>query len=83
LEDDISCSLESQAEGGVGCQLCGKVFTNNQNARRHVRNAHMSGPITCDYCNKVLKNERTYKLHVAANHAEKESFSSVRIKMLM
>jgi hypothetical protein len=41
LDDDISSSLESQLEGGVVCTLCGKVFTNNQNARRHVREAEL------------------------------------------
>jgi uncharacterized C2H2 Zn-finger protein len=68
--DDVNSSLEFNPSGGAVCQLCGKVFTNKQNARRHVRSAHISGPMTCQLCQKVLKNERTYRLHLAANHEE-------------
>ena len=60
-----------QTEDGFVCKLCGKTFTKSQNARRHLRNAHVSTPITCRFCNRTLKNERTYKMHVSLNHVDK------------
>ncbi|XP_023348652.1 zinc finger and BTB domain-containing protein 26 isoform X2 [Eurytemora carolleeae] len=61
-----------QTEDGFICKLCGKTFTKSQNARRHLRNAHVSQPMTCSFCNKTLKNERTYKMHVSLNHTDKQ-----------
>lgn len=64
-----------QTEDGFICKLCGKTFTKSQNARRHLRNAHVSQPMTCSFCNKTLKNERTYKMHVSLNHTDKQWFT--------
>jgi len=71
---DVPYDSLIQNDNGFLCKICGNTFTKMQNARRHMRSAHLSSPMACDLCQRVLKNERTYKLHMVANHPVEGSF---------
>ena len=44
---------------GFSCQLCGKLFSDKSNCRRHVRETHQKlGQYACSFCNKVLHRSK-------------------------
>jgi len=57
---------------GVGekirCQICGKQFSNRQNARRHVREIHEGGKIVCHVCQMVFNRREHLNRHISRKH---------------
>ena len=54
------------------CTICGKVFSNNQNARRHVREMHFEKPsdigYKCHLCGSTYGRNRAFREHMAKTH---------------
>ena len=52
------------------CLVCGKVFSNSQNARRHAREIHMesSTEFKCHICGSTYGRNRAYKEHMGKVH---------------
>jgi uncharacterized Zn-finger protein len=55
----------------VTCQLCGKVNSNTQNARRHVRFVHLgeSEAVSCGVCGKMFGRKQVLLRHQRTQHA--------------
>jgi len=52
------------------CVLCGKQFSNMQNARRHVREMHggEKRSFDCQLCGMVFTRQRNFKEHMTRFH---------------
>lgn len=52
------------------CVLCGKQFSNMQNARRHVREMHggEKRSFDCHLCGMVFTRQRNFKEHMTRFH---------------
>ena len=52
------------------CLVCGKVFANSQNARRHAREIHMesTSEYKCHICGSTYGRNRAYKEHMGKVH---------------
>jgi uncharacterized C2H2 Zn-finger protein len=70
IADAIGAKLIVESEGGVRCSECGQCFTNNNNARRHVRTIHMEvgALFPCTHCDKVFEKVRSFDDHMRLKH---------------
>ena len=52
------------------CLVCGKVFANSQNARRHAREIHLesTSEYKCHICGSTYGRNRAYKEHMGKVH---------------
>jgi len=50
------------------CQLCGQMFNDRSNARRHAKAQHLDTPTSCPECYKTCKNRRGLKAHIKTYH---------------
>jgi hypothetical protein len=68
--DETFC-LDYLAGDGVTCQLCGKVNSTPQNARRHVRFVHLgeSEAVSCAVCGKMFGRKQVLLRHQRTQHA--------------
>jgi uncharacterized C2H2 Zn-finger protein len=68
--DAIEAKLTVEADGLVRCLVCGQPFTNNYNARRHVRTLHMAagGVYRCALCDKLFEKVRSFDDHMRLKH---------------
>ena len=57
------------------CLICGKQFSNSQNARRHVRRKHerqgsQNQKTKCQICGEEYETHNLYKEHMILYHPE-------------
>ena len=67
----LICSLGYLAIGFGGkirCQICGKQFSNRQNARRHVKEQHEGGKFVCHVCQMVFNRREHLNRHISRKH---------------
>ena len=60
--------LDIGVGGKIRCQICGKQFSNRQNARRHVREIHEGGKIVCHICQMVFNRREHLNRHISRKH---------------
>ncbi|XP_071855823.1 uncharacterized protein [Bombus fervidus] len=52
------------------CDMCGKIFSNSANLKRHIRNIHnvIRGNIICAHCRRTFKSKESHDRHLATDH---------------
>ena len=60
------------SDSWIKCAVCEKIFTNMQNARRHVRTLHVHGgteiALRCDICQQSFTKLRSFDDHMRTKH---------------
>ncbi|XP_014606761.1 PREDICTED: zinc finger protein 423-like [Polistes canadensis] len=72
--DTINTSTVSDTGGRENiCNICGKIFSNYPNLRRHFRNIHKDNKarFTCIRCSLSFKTKELYEQHVKLDHKTK------------
>lgn len=52
----------------MGCQTCGRVYSNASNLRQHIRLIHNPAPVICNICHKHYSSVLYLKRHYNAVH---------------
>ncbi|XP_050360052.1 zinc finger protein 91-like [Nymphalis io] len=66
----IQSAHSSVFKGLIKCNLCGKVYTNNRNLKRHVEMNHGErGEYKCDICPKVYTSNQSLRRHARTHTA--------------
>ncbi|XP_076755032.1 uncharacterized protein LOC143425867 [Xylocopa sonorina] len=54
------------------CDMCGKIFSNTANLKRHIRNIHKYGKahVACTHCSRMFKSKEIRNRHVANEHTK-------------
>ncbi|XP_017788464.1 PREDICTED: zinc finger protein 845-like [Habropoda laboriosa] len=77
VEDDSqdSNSMNASASSDPGskkneCDLCGKMFSNSANLKRHIRNIHTfnRNHVCCPHCSQLFRTKETRDRHIALEH---------------
>ncbi|XP_076626737.1 uncharacterized protein LOC143344505 [Colletes latitarsis] len=77
MEEDSrdSKSMNASATSDPGsnkneCNLCGKMFSNYANLKRHIRNIHKSGKshIGCPDCSRMFSSKEILERHIITEH---------------
>ncbi|OAD57830.1 Zinc finger protein 91 [Eufriesea mexicana] len=75
--DSNSLNLSAASESGskkYDCGVCGKIFSNGANLKRHTRNVHSiaAGPYSCPQCLRMFKSKEMCKHHIVTEHTKPE-----------
>lgn len=57
----------------MGCQTCGRVYSNASNLRQHIRLIHNPAPVICTICQKHYSSVLYLKRHYNAVHGSAAS----------
>ena len=57
------------------CDICGKVFDEEQNFKSHIESVHEGKkPYECDICGKVFNGKQNFKSHLKSVREKKKPY---------
>lgn len=67
-------SSDSYWDDDLRCPVCGKLFHNRSNMRRHINDIHSDcRPFKCSVCEKTFKRKDVLRQHFGVVHRKRDT----------